>query len=166
MTKLSLLLSALIHNVSQSKTDKFTLAVIPETEVVNLDLPASLKFLNLIGACVRSVLEHENDLPDRDYFIYQVELAVHEACTNIIEHAYAESSGRVKLQLTIEEAPRRLIVDIFDTGIPFDTNRLQKLEIGEPKTRGYGLYLIHQLMDKVTYLGEPGKNHWCLEKIF
>jgi serine/threonine-protein kinase RsbW len=164
MTKLSLLLSALTHNFSQSKPKEYPLAQTTEPQVVNIDLPASLKFLNLIGACVRSVLEHECDLPDRDSFIYQVELAVHETCSNIIEHAYASSPGRVHLKLTIEDEPRRLIVDIFDTGMPFDATRLQKLEIGEPKSRGYGLYLIHQLMDKVTYLGEPGKNHWCLEK--
>jgi serine/threonine-protein kinase RsbW len=164
MTKLSLLLNALTHNLNQSKAEELPLADISEPQVVHIDLPASLKFLNLIGACVRSVLEHECDLPDRECFIYQVELAVHEACANIIEHAYAGASGRVKLQLTIEEQPRRLIVDIFDTGIPFDPARLEKLEIGEPKSRGYGLYLIHQLMDKVTYLGEPGRNHWCLEK--
>jgi serine/threonine-protein kinase RsbW len=164
MTRLSLLLNELTHNLSQPKPKELPLANIPEPQVVNLDLPASLKFLNLIGACVRSILEYECDLPDRDSFIYQVELAVHETCSNIIEHAYAGSPGRVQLQLTIEEEPRRLIVNIFDTGIPFDATRLQKLEIGEPKSRGYGLYLIHQLMDKVTYLGEPGKNHWCLEK--
>jgi serine/threonine-protein kinase RsbW len=164
MTKLSSFLNALATNLSQAQQKDLPLADIPEPEVLNLDLPASLKFLSVIGACVRSILEHEKELPDRDCFIYQVELAVHEACSNIIEHAYVGSSGRVKIQLTIEEAPRRLIVDLFDTGIPFDTTRLQKLEIGEPKSRGYGLYLIHQLMDKVTYLGEPGRNHWCLEK--
>jgi serine/threonine-protein kinase RsbW len=162
MTKLSLLLSALTNNLSQfTQKDK---TLVNTSEIVDLELPASLKFLSLIGACVHSLLEHESELPDRDCFIYQVELAVHETCTNIIEHSYAHSTGRVKIRFTIEDAPRRLVVDLFDTGIPFDSTRLQKIEIDETKPRGYGLYLIHQLMDKVTYFGEPGKNHWCLEK--
>jgi serine/threonine-protein kinase RsbW len=166
MTRHLSFLNVQILSQSQRKGKDPTLTELSKSEMVSLDLPASFKFLSLIGASVRSMLEPESELPDPDCFIYQAELAVHEACTNIIEHAYASSPGRIKIQLLIEEAPRRLVVDLFDTGIPFDTNRLQKMEIPEPKSRGYGLFLIQELMDRVAYSGDSGTNHWHLEKNF
>ena len=134
------------------------------SEMIKLELPASHRHLNLVGACVAALLEREDRLQDRDRIIQQVELAIHETCTNIVEHAYLNAPGRIIVNLRIKNNPKKLVVDLYDTGIPFDLTRFSPASIGEAQVRGYGLALIHQLMENVTYVVESGGNHWRLEK--
>ncbi len=136
----------------------------PPSEIVRLELPASLRHLNLVGACVTALLEREDRLQDRDRVIQQVELAIHETCANIVEHAYLNAPGRIIINLLIKKNPKRLVVDLYDTGIPFDLARFSPPKTGEVQVRGYGLSLIHQLMENVTYVVESEGNHWRLEK--
>jgi len=134
------------------------------TDIIKLDLPASHRYLNLIGASIAALLEREILSGDRDLAIQQIELAVHETCINIVEHAYMNASGRIVIYLSVEENPKRLIVNIFDTGASFDTAKINLINIDGLQDRGYGLFLIHQLMENVVYLTEAGENHWHLEK--
>lgn len=143
-----------------------TLKASPLPKKVCLELPASHQYLNVVGACLRAFLEYEQGMEDREVFLYQVELAVHEVCINIIEHAYAGASGSICIHITVEDNPHQLVTDLFDTGAPFNPLQVEQIDINEPRIRGYGLFLIHELMDKVTYTLEQDKNHWCLKKRF
>ncbi len=129
-----------------------------------LELPASHRYINLVGACVTALLEREDQLPDRDRIIQQVELAIHETCANIVEHAYLNAPGRILVNLFIKKDPKILVVDLYDTGIPFDMTRFHPAKVEGGQVRGYGLSLIHQLMENVTYVVESEGNHWRLEK--
>ena len=145
--------------------DQLTLSTKQEIETIHLDIPASHKYLNVIGACIKALFEREESETSQESAAYQVELAVHEACTNIINHAYEGSTGRIKVVLSVvEEMKHRLVVDLIDIGQPFDTALLENLDAGEPRTSGYGLFLMHQLMDKITYSSDQGQNHWRMEK--
>jgi len=134
------------------------------TNTVELNLPARLQSLSVLEACITALLGQELDLSDREARTFEVVLAVHETCTNIIEHAYRNFPGRVQLALTIFDQPRRLVVDIHDTGEPFDLSEVQPPNLDEAQTRGYGLFLIHHLMDEVNYQPERGNNRWRLVK--
>jgi len=67
---------------------------IQPTEVIRLDLPASHKHVNILGACISELLVRVEHVDDREAIMYNMQLAAHEACANIIDHAYAGDSGR------------------------------------------------------------------------
>jgi len=133
-------------------------------ELIRLELPASHKHVNLVSACVAALLEREERLIEREQVIHQVELAIHETCINIVEHAYLNHPGRIVVNLLIMKNPRKLVVDLYDTGIPFDMTKIIPPKTEEARVRGYGLSLIHQIMENVTYVVESERNHWRLEK--
>ncbi len=143
------------------------MATVAETAVIRLDLPATYQYLNILGACLAAVFERIEGLEERDLLTYSLELALHETCTNIVEHAYAgTTTGRIGVILTLATEPRRLVVDLHDTGQTFDIAQAAEPDLDAVHTNGYGLYLMRQLMDEVSYMPENGNNRWRLVKHF
>ena len=130
--------------------------------VVRLDIPASYSYLTVLGACVRTFF----DIAEADHseHAYNVELAVHEACTNIVEHAYGGIPGRIEIILSLIKEPRRLVVELHDSGRSFKLPEVTNRDFNEPQINGYGLFLIYQLMDEIKYLPQSGDNRWYLVK--
>lgn len=100
--------------------------------------------------------------------VYQVELAVDEACSNIIDHAYGgESAGEIRC--TVETLEDGLKVILQDWGKSFDPGQLPPPKLGVPidelTPRGVGLFLMHKMMDEVHYQKKKnGENTWTLVK--
>ena len=132
--------------------------------VFRLDIPATFKYLNVVSGSLTAVLEHADNLLERDILIYNIILAVHETCTNIVEHAYAGGSGRIKIVICLDEKPSYIVVDVYDTGHPFDFGATPVPDLDEALVRGYGLFLIRELMDEVAYWPSTEQNHWRLMK--
>jgi serine/threonine-protein kinase RsbW len=92
---------------------------------------------------------------------YTVELAVDEACTNIIEHAYRGIKGG-DIECTCDAREDNLTIILRDHGHPFNPRSVSSPDLGADlknrKVGGLGLYLIHKLMDEVRFepLGESG----------
>jgi len=144
--------------------EELTVTNFSSSPKIRLDIPAESKYLSVIGTLIRSLLELEEDTEDRETFLYQVELAVHEVCVNIIEHAYTGQSGQISMEVLIDQHPRRVFIDLYDTGISFDPSKLDVIDLNEPRVRGYGLFLVNQLMDEVHYSAQSGGNQWRLIK--
>jgi serine/threonine-protein kinase RsbW len=89
-------------------------------------------------------------------------LAVDEACTNIIKHAYQYVADK-KIEVAITQDNDVFEVKIFDNGRTFDPSTLQppdlKEHIGHQRRGGLGVYLMKRLMDKVEYNFKPGKRN-------
>lgn len=86
--------------------------------------------------------------------VYQVRLAIDEACTNIIDHAYGgERSGVIECTYRIQE--EELVVTLRDEGRPFDPEAVPEPNLSanlEERTGGgLGLYLIRKIMDEVDF---------------
>jgi serine/threonine-protein kinase RsbW len=137
---------------------------INKSDVVRLEIPAAYKYLNLLGSCVRAFFEIADNKSQGSGVAYNVELAVHEACTNIVEHAYAGLPGRIVIILSLVRDPRRLVVELHDTGRSFQLPEITQPDIQEPQVNGYGLFLIYQLMDEIKYQPQLGDNRWYLIK--
>lgn len=126
-------------------------------DVIRLDLPATYKYLNVLDTFT-TVLERADGLQDPTSLAYNVQLAVHEICTNIVGHAYSEkSSGRIKIELTLQKDPPVLIVDLYDTGRAVNLEDIRDPNLEQAQVRGYGLFLVRQLMDEVTFYSQEGK---------
>jgi serine/threonine-protein kinase RsbW len=141
--------------------------MIDDQDVVRLDVPANLSYLSLLGACVGEVLAGVADLPDAQTLTYHVQLALHETATNIIRHAYVGIAGgriQVALWLDLHSTPRRLVAELRDTGQAFVPPATMPPDPEELAEGGYGLFLIHSLMDEVVYTPQESHNSWRLVK--
>ena len=107
-------------------------------------------------ALIRLIMTH---LADRAGFseedIGKIEIAVDEACTNIIEHAYRSRSPKPPIRLEVETQSEQFIVRIKDEGDPFDYDAYVVPKFpdhwNEGNTHGVGLYLIRKCMDDSSY---------------
>lgn len=85
---------------------------------------------------------------------YAVRLAVDEACSNIIEHAYG-GEGLGKIECTCNVLDDGLEVILRDRGKSFDPDSIQEIKVGVPLdklgNRGAGIFLINKLMDEVHF---------------
>ena len=86
--------------------------------------------------------------------IYQVELAVDEACCNIIDHAYG-GENRGEMQCSVEVGENELTVTLKDRGRPFDPRLVPvpvfHVPIQKVKRRGAGFFLMHKVMDEIRF---------------
>ena len=118
--------------------------------------PGQFSSLAAIGAFVTGAAEAAG-LDDRA--AYAVQMAVDEACSNIIEHAYVdESAGQIAC--TYETTPDGLTVTLCDQGECFDPTCVSEPDLNaelKDRTRGgLGIYFIRKLVDEVAYEYVPG----------
>lgn len=79
-----------------------------------------------------------------------VELAVTEATANVIKHGYdGDDQQQIRISVIIDDEKVRLT--IRDSGRAFDPTTYPPPDLDTPKAGGYGIYLINQLMDEVSY---------------
>ena len=96
--------------------------------------------------------------------ICQLELAVHEAATNIIRHAYG---NRIDQRIVIEAhwLNDKLIFFLNDWGQSFDRSSVPPQVLDDTTETGLGLYMIDRCVDETTYTqSETGMNTVCLIK--
>lgn len=86
--------------------------------------------------------------------VFDVQLAVDEAFTNIIKHAYNFDDSREVL-VKIDNSGTQLIVQLIDNGQAFNPETYRKPNvkdrIKQKKRGGVGVYLMTKLMDEVSY---------------
>lgn len=92
--------------------------------------------------------------------IENIMLAVDEACTNIIKHAY-KSYPEGDIVIKLESKRDKLIISIIDHGNTFDPTGVPDPDLQKyyrnGKVGGLGMYLMKTLMDDVKYISVPGK---------
>jgi serine/threonine-protein kinase RsbW len=85
--------------------------------------------------------------------IFKVQLAIDEACTNVINYAYNGQAGYMKLVL--EQDGENILITINDKGRPFDPTKVPlpdlTPDLEERKVGGLGIYFMKKLMDDVSY---------------
>jgi len=85
--------------------------------------------------------------------IYEVQLAVDEACTNIVKYAYAHTGGTIAI--TCELQGSDFVTVIRDKGRPFSPNSVPlpdlETKVEERGIGGLGIYLMREVMDEVSY---------------
>lgn len=132
--------------------------------VVRLNVPATFGDIRTIDASVVQFLQEAGGVDEGT--IYNVELAVHEICSNIVEHAYAgQPAGRIEVTLTLAGKPKReLAAELRDEGRPFDPASVAAVDLDVPQEGGYGLFLAETLLDEVRYERLAQQNVWRLKK--
>jgi len=125
----------------------------------SLQVPSSTENLAMIRDFVNGIGVRAG-LPESE--VAKLEMAVDEACANVIEHAYGpEVTKEVSVKATLDEDCVQ--IDVIDTGKGFDPTQIseKKLEqlVAERKSGGLGMRLMKTLMDEVHYEVIPGQKN-------
>jgi len=128
------------------------------TETVTLRVPSRTYYLNLVRASSREICLGIDGLAMSDQTVYDIQLAVNEAVANTMQHAYeGRSDGEVEVVFRVD--PGSLIIDVVDWGQTFDISVVPDPDLSEPQMHGYGLFLMRQLMDNVSYDTDPTRGN-------
>lgn len=129
-----------------------------------LSITSEMKFLDRVRNVMQKSIRksklsdnHENKMV----------LAVDEAISNVIEHAYELQKNKF-IDIQISSDDQRFQVTIEHKGKSFDpksmTNPNIRENIRQGKKRGLGIFLIRQTMDEVKYSFKNGQNKLILIK--
>ena len=114
------------------------------------------------------IKEHCAEIPGMtDEILYDIQLAVDEAATNIISHGYAGlEPGSIILDLDL--APDKLTVSLTDFGHSFEPDSAPLPDVNAPieerELGGFGLFFIQQSMDSMEYQVTEDGNTMILTK--
>ena len=97
-----------------------------------------------------------------DEDVANIALAVDEACTNIIKHAYQFARDK-QIHITVIRSSDEFEVRITDEGRSFDPATIRtpdlKQHLAHYRKGGLGVYLMRRLMDAVEYNIRPGNRN-------
>jgi phosphoserine phosphatase RsbU/P len=106
-------------------------------------MPARAEYLRDMRNALRKLLDQLGIEPSlRDKLV----LAVDEACTNIIRHAYGEA-GEGGIGLTVRRSDDVLSFELTDDAPCVDPGRMRPKPLGECRAGGLGIALIDTVMD-------------------
>lgn len=125
-----------------------------------LTAPCDMAALPLVLAYVREAAVLVGFAGDD---ISRIELAVEEAMSNVVQHAFLEDDEPGAFDIVCEQVTLGLGIIIREKGIPFDPGKAPVFEQGDDlehvSARGMGMALMRQTMDEVAFhnLGPDGK---------
>lgn len=98
-------------------------------------------------------------LPDRAAaatLLARAELAVHEACMNVVDHAQLPAGEVIELDLVL--TADRLTVRVVDWGEEFRLSDVPNPPADVLQERGYGVKIIRSIVSDLTYRRDDSTN--------
>jgi anti-sigma regulatory factor (Ser/Thr protein kinase) len=111
---------------------------------------SDLQQLPLMRAFVHNVCCQAWDAAANEEALAQLDLALQEAASNIVLHAYRGEKGR-PIELVVEACADQVCVSLYHAGLDFDPDAVPPPAFDGSRTCGFGLYLIKQLVDEVQF---------------
>lgn len=125
-------------------------------KIVEVQLP------NILGA-EKAAIEEAVTIAEKMGFskdrIEDLKTAIAEACINAIEHGNKfDESTKVEVTLSVGNASLEVVVHDQGDGVdPKKINRNRVDKDGLPRRRGYGIFLISNMVNGFSIDHEPGK---------
>jgi serine/threonine-protein kinase RsbW len=115
---------------------------------VRLNLPLEVDSVPAVRRLLRCALAilHVDRASGAD-----LEIALTEACANVVKHA----SGADKFEVRLDVAGNRCAIDVLDNGTGFDAAAAGHSNATATSERGRGLFLIKALSDNVRMQSTP-----------
>ncbi|MBI3092360.1 MAG: ATP-binding protein [Candidatus Tectomicrobia bacterium] len=135
------------------------------TKEATLQLPADTAYLKMIGEFV-SRMAKISGFDDLD--CKRIEVAVDEACTNVIEHTQRGASHDA-FSICCRAVASGIEITISDRGAPFDFDSVAVPDVSagaeDRPIGGLGIFLMKKFMDFVKYTpGADGMRHLTMSK--
>ena len=125
-----------------------------------IEVPGEAHSLALIRMVVTSLAEMAGMDENR---IGEIELAVDEACSNVVDHAYRGLNPHPNFNIAVYAEENNFVIDVIDRGKPFNFSAHVFPKFpdhwDEGNVRGVGLFLIRKTVDEVSYEQLPDKRN-------
>ena len=125
------------------------MSTLDESRTVRLTIPAKPEYITLSRLAL-SGLSRVRPLAEET--LADLKLALTEACSNSVRHAYGEDGGHVSISFELRDD--RLIVEVVDDGSGFEPDAAGKngddVELSEG---GLGIAIIRSIADEVEIGG-------------
>ncbi len=126
-------------------------------KIKTLNVKSRTENLSLIRDFINSSASEINIPKD---IVENIILAVDEACTNIIKHAYKYAPDG-DILIKVKPSSTKFVISIIDNGISFEPETIPEPDLQkyyrQRRVGGLGIYLMRTLMDEVKYISKPGK---------
>lgn len=127
--------------------------------MISATFPANPSALINISSFVR---EYSENLPFSHKQVYEIDLAVDEAVSNIIDHSY-KNLPRGDVRFKVSHTDEAMTIVLADDGKAVEFSKVPKPDLTSPlaerSERGLGVFLIHQMMDEVYYEPNYGEGN-------
>jgi sigma-B regulation protein RsbU (phosphoserine phosphatase) len=131
---------------------------------------ASEDSLDEINDFLNERLEAAGAAPD---VCFQIELSVEEIVVNIASYAYTDGEesrlfGKLEVGCRMQEDPPEILIRFRDTGKPFDPLAKEDADLSGKmfmeQEGGFGIHMVKETMDEVSYAYEDGANVLTIRK--
>lgn len=117
---------------------------------VRLTIPAKPEYITLSRLALAG-LSRVRSFPDET--LADLKLALTEACSNSVRHAYEDGEGHVDISFELRDD--RLIVEVADNGSGFELEQDVKNDEDVLSEGGLGISIIRSIADEVEIGGGP-----------
>jgi anti-sigma regulatory factor (Ser/Thr protein kinase) len=137
-------------------------------KTIVVQTPGDITYLHRIREFIAGIAT-EVGIDQQD--IDNIELAVDEACTNVIEHGYAPDDPDKEITVRMEIDTSKLVLTVIDHAKPFNIVQYIPRDISELQEEGQdgglGIRLIKRIMDTIDYkTTSDGYNELVMTKYF
>jgi len=130
-----------------------------KTPSLALSVPAKANYLKQLRDSARKmVLTAGSSSEQADSII----LAISEAASNIIQHAYKGDEGDIELNIHVDSNPEQpqLVINLRDYAKTIDVNEIRSRALDDVRPGGLGVHFMQQLMDNLVYtVPEDGRGN-------
>jgi serine/threonine-protein kinase RsbW len=121
---------------------------------VRLRIPAKPEYITLCRLALTGISRLR---PLADETLADLKLALTEACSNSVRHAYANGDGSVDIRYELH--PDRLVIEVADDGTGFEPAESNRGAAGDELAEGgLGIAIIRSIADDVEIgAGEDGR---------
>lgn len=140
-----------------------------DVRTIRLSIDSNLGEVRRVRRAISALI---GDAPLSTEEWYQVKVCIAEAVNNAIIHAYGRKRGH-RVDVEVEVRSDRVVCRVTDRGRPMPEGALRQKprldycpkDVAALPEGGMGLYIIHQVMDRVEYASEQGCNVLTLTKL-
>jgi anti-sigma regulatory factor (Ser/Thr protein kinase) len=135
-----------------------------DDNVLEIALANELREIVAAAAKIDAFCEEQELAPEIGY---AVNLSIDEILTNTISYGYDDDEPH-RIEIIVRREADSLVVVIVDDSAPFDLSATPEADVEatleDREVGGLGLFLVHQMMDKVEYERVDGCNVVTLTK--
>ena len=112
-------------------------------DFITLSFPSHPKYLSLVRAVTAKIAElHGMD----NLLVEDIKLAIDEACTNIMKHAYSGDTTK-RIVLKYKTAQKGFKVIIEDNGVKARADLIKGRDLDDIRPGGLGIHFIKRVFD-------------------
>ena len=135
------------------------------SQQIHFIIDSRLEEVSLVGISIKAICLHYS-LPG--LVAFKIGLCVDEMLNNVIEHTYRFETGHsIRISLKLLASRMEILIRYRSEPLPegthlrsvFSTEKADQLP-----ERGFGHFLVHQIMDKIAYHHEGGENQLFMAK--